>query len=190
MPPAAVLVQLVLRGVAVADTADGVAAHPLRNSASNSTAPMRACCSRSAAMVAPTPSRSRPRCVRTQSRLRVVPGAPPGSLTTSADSSERGRICPKLGKARLDERADQLDARARELQQSAAQPAPEPGPEPEPEPEPASDCHPSYDPCLPIVSDVDCVGGSGDGPEYTGQVSVVGPDEYDLDRDGDGVGCD
>jgi hypothetical protein len=56
---------------------------------------------------------------------------------------------------------------------------------------PASDgCHPSYEPCVPITSDVDCAGGSGNGPAYTGRVSVVGPDEYDLDRDGDGVGCE
>lgn len=54
-----------------------------------------------------------------------------------------------------------------------------------------SDCHSSYEgPCVPIVSDVDCLGGSGDGPEYVGRVTVVGPDVYDLDRDGDGVGCD
>lgn len=54
----------------------------------------------------------------------------------------------------------------------------------------SSNCHPSYDPCLPIVSDVDCAGGSGNGPVYTGRVNVIGPDEYDLDRDGDGVGCE
>jgi hypothetical protein len=68
-------------------------------------------------------------------------------------------------------------------------PPPDPAPPPPPPP-PPNDCHPSYDPCLPIVSDVDCVGGSGDGPVYTGTVNVIGPDEYDLDRDGDGVGCD
>jgi hypothetical protein len=34
------------------------------------------------------------------------------------------------------------------------------------------------------------MGGSGNGPEYTGTVSVIGPDVYDLDRDGDGIGCD
>lgn len=54
----------------------------------------------------------------------------------------------------------------------------------------AEDCHPSYQPCVPIASDVDCAGGSGNGPEYTGRVEVIGPDEYDLDRDGDGVGCE
>jgi hypothetical protein len=52
--------------------------------------------------------------------------------------------------------------------------------------------HPSYQgACLdPNASDYDCEGGSGDGPEYTGPVQVVGPDDYDLDRDGDGVACE
>jgi hypothetical protein len=73
-------------------------------------------------------------------------------------------------------------------------PAPPPPPAPlaavPPPAEPADGCHPSYEPCVPIASDVDCEGGSGDGPVYTGRVRVIGPDEYDLDRDGDGVGCD
>lgn len=53
-------------------------------------------------------------------------------------------------------------------------------------------CHASYEgACVPIASDVDCAGGSGNGPAYVrGPVQVVGPDVYDLDRDGDGVGCD
>lgn len=57
----------------------------------------------------------------------------------------------------------------------------------------ASGCHPSYGgTCVPSgVSDVDCAGGSGDGPAYVGgPVSVVGPDVYDLDSDGDGVACE
>jgi hypothetical protein len=41
-----------------------------------------------------------------------------------------------------------------------------------------------------MASDVDCLGGSGNGPEYVGTVSVIGFDEYDLDRDADGVGCE
>ncbi|MFI1240726.1 hypothetical protein [Nocardia salmonicida] len=53
-----------------------------------------------------------------------------------------------------------------------------------------SKCHGSYTPCLPVVSDVDCEGGSGNGPVYTGRVTVIGPDEYGLDRDGDGIGCE
>jgi hypothetical protein len=57
--------------------------------------------------------------------------------------------------------------------------------------EAASACHPSYDPCLnPNASDYDCEGGSGDGPEYTGYVTVSGSDDYGLDSDGDGTGCE
>lgn len=53
-------------------------------------------------------------------------------------------------------------------------------------------CHPSYvGACLRIgAGDYDCAGGSGNGPNYTGRVIVVGPDVFDLDRDGDGVGCE
>jgi hypothetical protein len=53
-------------------------------------------------------------------------------------------------------------------------------------------CHPSYaDECVPFASDADCAAGSGDGPAYvTGPVRVVGPDDYGLDRDGDGIACD
>jgi hypothetical protein len=58
-------------------------------------------------------------------------------------------------------------------------------------PKPAS-CHPSYKgACLdPNASDYDCVGGSGNGPKYTGKVRVVGPDAFRLDADGDGWGCE
>ncbi|MFG3712738.1 G5 domain-containing protein [Micromonospora sp. NPDC047730] len=53
-------------------------------------------------------------------------------------------------------------------------------------------CDPNYTgACVPVASDVDCAGGSGNGPAYVeGPVWVVGSDIYDLDRDGDGVGCD
>jgi len=56
----------------------------------------------------------------------------------------------------------------------------------------AEECHPSYEgACVPIASDVDCAGGSGNGPAYVrGPVYVVGPDVYGLDRDGDGVACE
>jgi hypothetical protein len=63
-------------------------------------------------------------------------------------------------------------------------------PPPPPPPPPPPECHPSYDPCVPFASDVDCQGGSGDGPSYTGTVRVIGLDEYGLDDDGDGVGCE
>jgi resuscitation-promoting factor RpfB len=56
----------------------------------------------------------------------------------------------------------------------------------------AGGCDPNYsDACVPIASDVDCAGGGGNGPAFVqGPVRVVGSDIYDLDRDGDGVGCD
>ncbi|HLS76938.1 MAG TPA: hypothetical protein VK083_09135 [Nocardia sp.] len=54
----------------------------------------------------------------------------------------------------------------------------------------AQECPPSYDPCLTPEPDYDCADGEGDGPAYTGPVRVTGPDVYDLDRDGNGVGCD
>jgi hypothetical protein len=55
-----------------------------------------------------------------------------------------------------------------------------------------SRCDPNYaGACLdPDSYDYDCEGGSGDGPDYTGPVEVVGDDPYGLDRDGDGHACD
>jgi hypothetical protein len=57
---------------------------------------------------------------------------------------------------------------------------------------PPKRCHPSYKgACLdPNASDYDCIGGSGNGPMYTGKVRVVGPDVFRLDADGDGWGCE
>ncbi len=74
-----------------------------------------------------------------------------------------------------------------------APPTPAPTPVPaivpfvEPDPEPAADCHPSYDPCVPDGPDLDCpdIRGMGLAP-----VDVIGPDEYRLDGDHDGVGCE
>ncbi|QEW02925.1 DUF2510 domain-containing protein [Microbacterium lushaniae] len=67
-------------------------------------------------------------------------------------------------------------------------------PPPAPAPEPVaqgSGCDPNYaDGCVPVASDVDCAGGSGNGPAYLqGTARVVGSDVYDLDRDGDGIAC-
>jgi hypothetical protein len=63
---------------------------------------------------------------------------------------------------------------------------------PSPASPPGSDCDPNYEgACLdPRASDYDCEGGSGDGPEYTGTVTVVGDDPFGLDRDGDGIACE
>jgi len=54
-------------------------------------------------------------------------------------------------------------------------------------------CDPNYaGACVPIASDVDCAGGSGNGPAYVSakNIRVVGRDIYELDRGGDGVGCE
>lgn len=52
-------------------------------------------------------------------------------------------------------------------------------------------CSPNYTPCVPVASDVDCAGGSGDGPIYIiGQVQVIGSDVYGLDADHNGIGCE
>jgi hypothetical protein len=53
-------------------------------------------------------------------------------------------------------------------------------------------CDPNYTgACVPVDSDVDCAGGSGNGPSYVeGPLRVVGDDVYELDRDGDGIACE
>lgn len=70
-----------------------------------------------------------------------------------------------------------------------------PGTAPDPTPKPdgggggggGSTCHASYRPCLPIRGDLDCedVRRLGKAP-----VRVIGPDEYRLDSDNDGMGCE
>ena len=64
--------------------------------------------------------------------------------------------------------------------------------QPTPAQNPTSSCDPNYSgACVPIASDVDCAGGSGNGPAYVkGPVKVIGKDIYDLDRDGNGIGCE
>jgi len=52
-------------------------------------------------------------------------------------------------------------------------------------------CNPNYSGCLKInAGDYDCARGSGNGPNYTGRVRVIGSDVFGLDRDGDGWGCE
>ena len=62
------------------------------------------------------------------------------------------------------------------------------GPDPPP-PAPNQGCHVDCTPCVPIESDVDCEGGSCDGPAYVrGPVTAIGPDAYRLDGDNNGIG--
>jgi endonuclease YncB( thermonuclease family) len=67
---------------------------------------------------------------------------------------------------------------------------PPPPPPTRPPPPPPPDCQ-GYSPCLAPGPDVDCAGGSGNGPRYVeGPVRVRGSDPYDLDSDGDGLACE
>jgi hypothetical protein len=125
-----------------------------------------------------------------------------GKRATVRGRRYSARIPLSLGVNGIDVEAARDDLRTASTSVSVTRKAkPEPLPEPEPlpaaEPEPevaavVSECHSSYEgACLdPNASDYDCEGGSGDGPEYTGTVTVVGPDEYDLERDDDGIACD
>ena len=75
----------------------------------------------------------------------------------------------------------------------ALAPLPTPAPTPvAPTPAPQSSCDPNYSgACVPIASDVDCAGGSGNGPAYVaGPVRVIGSDIYKLDADRNGIGCE
>jgi endonuclease YncB( thermonuclease family) len=68
----------------------------------------------------------------------------------------------------------------------AAKPSVTPKPTPRPTKPPAAGngCHPSYiGACLPIGPDIDCA-------DVPMPVRVVGPDEYRLDADHDGIGCE
>lgn len=89
--------------------------------------------------------------------------------------------------AATEEAARQQQAAAAAAAAAAAQPPVQPA-----IPAAPSGCDPNYaGPCVPVASDVDCAGGSGNGPAYVrGPVTVVGSDIYGLDRDGDGVGCE
>jgi hypothetical protein len=46
-----------------------------------------------------------------------------------------------------------------------------------------TECNTNYEPCVPTDPTVTCT-------QIGVQVRVVGTDEYGLDRDGDGVGCE
>ena len=86
---------------------------------------------------------------------------------------------------------DWTDARVTRKRIHRKPPRRAPAPAPAPSPPPSRSCDPNYSGCLdPNAYDYDCLGGSGDGPRYTGPVRVLGDDHFDLDRDGDGIACD
>lgn len=66
-------------------------------------------------------------------------------------------------------------------------------PAPTSPPPETQNCTSGYSPCIPPGPDVDCAGGSGNGPRYVQGPIIVDHafgDPYGLDRDGDGVGCE
>jgi len=82
-------------------------------------------------------------------------------------------------------------AAAKAAAQAAAKAAAPPAPVAPAVPGTNPGCDPNYSGCVPIASDVDCAGGSGNGPAYVrGPVQVIGRDIYGLDADHDGVGCE
>nr|WP_307488790.1 hypothetical protein [Pseudarthrobacter defluvii] len=88
-------------------------------------------------------------------------------------------------------KAAQDAAAAKAAADAAARAAAPPAPAPQPVPGTNPGCDPNYSGCVPIASDVDCAGGSGNGPAYVrGPVQVIGRDIYGLDADHDGVGCE
>jgi hypothetical protein len=119
-------------------------------------------------------------------------GREPAAATSGSSErtrAERARSRRKRAQARR-ERARRARAVARSRRERRGQIDALAAPPPS-EAESGSNCHPSYEPCLDAnAGDYDCDGGSGDGPGYTGTVAVKGPDEYDLDSDADGTGCD
>jgi len=83
------------------------------------------------------------------------------------------------------------DAAAKAAAEAAAKAAAPPAPVAPAVPGTNPGCDPNYSGCVPIASDVDCAGGSGNGPAYVrGPVQVIGRDIYGLDADHDGVGCE
>lgn len=81
--------------------------------------------------------------------------------------------------------AEERQREAKERERAAEREVEEANPE-------ESECDPNYaGACLdPHASDYDCEGGSGNGPYYTGEVTVVGEDHYGLDANGNGIGCE
>ncbi|SEQ30582.1 hypothetical protein [Lentzea albida] len=107
--------------------------------------------------------------------------APPTSTTTTTTSTTTTTTTTTTAPAAV----------AQPKPQPQPQPNPQPQPQPQPAPKPQPQCDPNYSGCVPIASDVDCAGGSGNGPAYVaGPVRVIGTDIYGLDSDKDGTACE
>jgi len=131
------------------------------------------------------------------------------SHPSSQTASKVAAVSPSSHPAVLGESAKSQDATPSPSLSPSTTPTPTPTPKPTvykpaPTPKPATptpvpptpqpNCDPNYSgACVPNVypSDVDCAGGSGNGPYYVaGPVKVIGTDRYGLDSDHDGWGCE
>ncbi|GGO71418.1 hypothetical protein GCM10012276_12340 [Nocardioides deserti] len=152
------------------------------------------------------PSTQPPAPVVTHKTVRVRERIPFGQQVRRTDQLDRGeRRIGQPGRAGTRVRVVRVTLEdgvevAREIRRTfvARRPAPRVtllgtyvAPPPPVAPAASSGCDPNYSGCVPVASDVDCAGGSGNGPAYaSGVVQVLGYDIYDLDADGDGYGCD
>jgi hypothetical protein len=115
--------------------------------------------------------------LRASVRYRVTGSAPAGTVISQSRRSGAG-VLP--------------GGRVTVVIAKAPPPPPTTAPPP-PSTTPSRNCDPSYpDVCLdPNAEDYDCAGGSGNGPRYVeGPIRVRPPDPFDLDREGDGWGCE
>jgi hypothetical protein len=115
--------------------------------------------------------------LRATVRYRSTARSPAGTVISQSRSTGAG-VLP--------------DSRITMVVAKAPPPPPTTAPPP-PTTTPSRNCDPSYpDVCLdPNAVDYDCAGGSGNGPRYVqGPIRVRPPDPFDLDREGDGWGCE
>jgi hypothetical protein len=126
--------------------------------------------------------------------LLAACGAPeaaaPAAATSAVTAAKAAQVESQAGPQPLGvEPVDMGPAAAQPVVAQAAAPVADPLGAPPPR---SSACNGNYTPCVPNDPvDVDCQGGSGNGPSYVrGPVQVVGSDVYGLDSDDDGVGCE
>lgn len=128
-------------------------------------------------------------------RVVISPDVGEDVIVHAVAGAFRARVPVSVGENQFQvtaQKSGYATSRPQTVSVTRTRPRPKPTPRTTSQPSSRPDCDPNYaGACVPIASDVDCAGGSGNGPAYVqGPVRVVGTDIYDLDRDGDGVGCD
>jgi hypothetical protein len=174
---------VIRRLLTVAPTVLLLAACGAPDQASNAAAPVASATSASATTAATTTPTATP-------EPAVVPvdggGAAPLTVVRAAAPAQPLAAAPQAAAAPQPVAAAPV-AKPTTTKPTVAKPKPVPA-----KPAPAVGCNPNYTPCVPNDPvDVDCQGGSGNGPSYVkGPVTVTGTDVYGLDADKDGVGCE